>query len=170
MDLFDCNLRNVIDSRLDLMQKDVQTKWFSKKELVGFCLDIIKGIEYLHSCKIAHRDLKSDNILARMRTSYEVVSLHVADFGVSKVFDNNNQQSFLANTVSGTCKYGYQVVSHSEVTFMAPEVAKAWFEGKVPQYDPFRADMWSFGVLLFELLNAQPPVTSPKVSSYERLF
>ncbi|XP_048233454.1 serine/threonine-protein kinase ATG1t isoform X2 [Ricinus communis] len=90
------------------------------------------GLEILHSHHIIHRDLKPENIL--LSGQFADVVLKIADFGLSR----RVQPGKYAETVCGSPLY------------MAPEVLQ------FQSYDD-KADMWSVGVILFELLNGYPP-------------
>ncbi|KAI5324009.1 hypothetical protein L3X38_033082 [Prunus dulcis] len=90
------------------------------------------GLEILHSHHIIHRDLKPENILLSCSDDDAVVK--VADFGLSRSLHPGDY----AEKVCGSPLY------------MAPEVLQfERYDGKV--------DMWSVGVILFELLNGCPP-------------
>ncbi|KAM1231121.1 hypothetical protein ACFX13_041918 [Malus domestica] len=90
------------------------------------------ALEILHSHHIIHRDLKPENIL--LSGTQDDVVLKVADFGLSRSLHPGDY----AETVCGSPLY------------MAPEVLQfERYDGKV--------DMWSIGVILFELLNGRPP-------------
>ncbi|BAT99533.1 hypothetical protein LR48_Vigan06g099500 [Vigna angularis] len=94
-----------------------------------------RGLTYLHDgCnpKIIHRDIKSANIL--LDNAYEA---QVADFGLAKLTDDAN--THVSTRVMGT--FGY----------MAPEYATS---GKLTD----RSDVFSFGVVLLELITGRKPV------------
>lgn len=94
-----------------------------------------RGLAYLHEgCnpKIIHRDIKSSNIL--LDDSYEA---QVADFGLARLTDDTN--THVSTRVMGT--FGY----------MAPEYATS---GKLTD----RSDVFSFGVVLLELVTGRKPV------------
>ncbi|RZB99299.1 Proline-rich receptor-like protein kinase PERK12 [Glycine soja] len=94
-----------------------------------------KGLAYLHEdcCqKIIHRDIKSANIL--LDNAYEA---QVADFGLARLADASN--THVSTRVMGT--FGY----------MAPEYATS---GKLTD----RSDVFSFGVVLLELVTGRKPV------------
>ncbi|CAN1241051.1 Proline-rich receptor-like protein kinase PERK1 [Linum perenne] len=94
-----------------------------------------KGLAYLHEdChpKIIHRDIKSANILLDFK--FEAM---VADFGLAKFSSDTN--THVSTRVMGT--FGY----------MAPEYASS---GKLTE----KSDVFSFGVMLLELITGRRPV------------
>uniref|UniRef100_A0AC34F6G2 Protein kinase domain-containing protein n=1 Tax=Panagrolaimus sp. ES5 TaxID=591445 RepID=A0AC34F6G2_9BILA len=88
---------------------------------------IVTGVQYLHSKKFAHRDLKPQNILL---DSNGIVK--IADFGLSKAGENDDPMY----TDCGTLGY------------LAPEVYYQAFQG----YDGFKADMYSLGIILKDIV------------------
>lgn len=94
-------------------------------------VQIILGIEYLHACLIAHRDLKPDNIL--ISGDYY---LKITDFGVSKKIPDRSY------SCCGTALY------------QAPEITEHRGHGK-------SADWWSLGILLFEIWYGRHPFEYP---------
>ncbi|PKU84616.1 Proline-rich receptor-like protein kinase PERK1 [Dendrobium catenatum] len=96
-----------------------------------------KGIAYLHEeChpRIIHRDIKSSNILLDFK--FEAM---VADFGLAKLSSDNH--THVSTRVMGT--FGY----------LAPEYASS---GKLTE----KSDVFSYGVMLLELITGQRPVGS----------
>ncbi|XP_058776436.1 proline-rich receptor-like protein kinase PERK13 [Vicia villosa] len=105
-----------------------------------------RGLAYLHEgCnpKIIHRDIKSSNIL--LDNAYEA---QVADFGLARLTDDAN--THVSTRVMGT--FGY----------MAPEYATS---GKLTD----RSDVFSFGVVLLELITGKKPVDATQPVGDESL-
>ncbi|KAI3976263.1 hypothetical protein MKX01_021805 [Papaver californicum] len=122
---------------------------------VRIAIGAARGLAYLHEdChpKIIHRDIKSANILlddvyeAQASIYYGLPILHffVADFGLAKL--SNDITTHVSTRVMGT--FGY----------MAPEYASS---GKLTD----RSDVFSFGVVLLELVTGRRPVEASQDES-----
>lgn len=108
----------------------------------GWLFQVAQAIDYLHHNNILHRDLKSLNVV--LTESYLIAKL--TDYGHARLFSSIEMSSHV-----GTCPW------------MAPEVS---IEG-VPY--SFSADIWSFGMLTYEILTARIPYdyckTGPAVTT-----
>src|ERR1019366_9623675 len=92
---------------------------------------------YAHAQGLVHRDIKPANVLLRDEGA-DIVGVKVADFGIAKAAATAGGDLTANGTVLGTPKY------------LSPEQV----EGKEPD---FRADLYSLGVVLFEMLAGRPP-------------
>ncbi|KAK6131342.1 hypothetical protein DH2020_034910 [Rehmannia glutinosa] len=102
---------------------------FKLPAILKVAVDVSKGMSYLHQNNIIHRDLKAANLLM---DENEVVK--IADFGVARV----QLQSGVMTAETGTYRW------------MAPEVI---------EHKPYnhKADVFSFGIVLWELLTGKVP-------------
>ncbi|MFT5356639.1 MAG: hypothetical protein ACI9KE_003864 [Polyangiales bacterium] len=110
-------------------------------EAVRIAQQILTSLQEAHSKGIIHRDLKPDNIVLADTEGQEAPVVKVLDFGIAKVFEGENDFDSLetqAGTVFGTPRY------------MSPEQA----QGK--KLDA-RSDLYSVGVLMYQLLTGVPP-------------
>jgi serine/threonine-protein kinase len=103
------------------------------KKAVGYAIDICTGMQIAHQQGIIHRDLKPANILID-----DSGLLKIVDFGVAAAAKSGDTQLTKTGYVIGSPKY------------MAPEQILG---KKVDE----RADIYSLGVILYEMLAGQPP-------------
>ncbi|KAG7313053.1 hypothetical protein JYU34_000135 [Plutella xylostella] len=102
---------------------------FAPKQILKWAKEIAQGMAYLHQHKIIHRDLKSPNILIA-----DNLVVKVSDFGTSREWDDASAIMSFTGTVA----------------WMAPEIIR---------HEPCseRVDVWSYGVVLWELLTQEVP-------------
>ncbi|XP_058799974.1 mitogen-activated protein kinase kinase kinase kinase 4 [Phymastichus coffea] len=108
-----------------------------KEEWIAYISrEILRGLSYLHSNKVIHRDIKGQNVLLTDNAEVKLV-----DFGVSAQLDRTIGRR---NTFIGTPYW------------MAPEVI-ACDENPEATYDN-RSDLWSLGITALEMAESQPPL------------
>ncbi len=93
-----------------------------------FLYQILRGVKYLHSCGIIHRDIKPGNLLVNSNCL-----LKICDFGLARVAELNKNRDMTQEVVT---QY-----------YRAPELLLG-----ARHYD-FAVDMWSVGCIYGELLN-----------------
>lgn len=102
-------------------------------EAVEIVSGVLSALEYSHAAGLVHRDIKPGNIM--LTTDGKV---KVMDFGIARALTDSQATMTQTNAVVGTAQY------------LSPEQARG------EQVDA-RSDLYSTGVVLFELLTGQPP-------------
>lgn len=118
---------------------------FSVPQAIDYLLQACDGLAEAHGLGIVHRDLKPGNLF--LAQTPEGVVLKVLDFGISK------EVSTPLRSVSRTSRTSLTSAGDpvGSPYYMAPEQMRA-----SPDVDA-RADIWSLGAILFELLTGQCP-------------
>jgi len=98
----------------------------------GYTKQILLALEYCHSKRVVHRDIKGKNILVDTNSC-----LKLADFGSAKAFHNREGKGTPGRT------YNYTPL------WTAPEVLLGDYDTKV--------DIWSLGCVIIEMTTAKPP-------------
>lgn len=110
-------------------------RYFQEHEALFLFLQICLSLDHIHRHKMLHRDIKGANVLL---TSTGLIKL--GDFGFSHQYDDT-VSGVVANTFCGTPYY------------LAPEL---WNNQRYNK----KADVWSLGVLLYEILALKRPFTA----------
>ena len=117
---------------ITLKQYMTQRGVLSVKEAIHFTVQILRGLEHAHAKKIVHRDIKPQNIMI-LRDG----TAKVTDFGIARVSDSKDMTTNQAN-------------AFGSVHYIAPEQARC-------EATDGRADLYSVGVMLYEMLTGQLP-------------
>ena len=110
-----------------------------RDQAIDFALQVLSGLESAHALGVVHRDLKPDNVYVTPSSGGPVVKL--LDFGIAKLRESNEFQRGLTRpgALMGTPEY------------MAPEQLYA------AERVDHRADLYSLGAMLYEMLTGQRP-------------
>src|SRR5688572_11215801 len=123
-------------------------------EAIAIARQIAEALEAAHDQGIVHRDLKPQNIKVRADGTVKVL-----DFGIAKAIDVGRGVSYAGTGAAEGTPYDSPTVTSSAMTamgvvlgtaaYMSPEQAKGKAVDK-------RADIWAFGVVLYEMLTGRP--------------
>lgn len=132
---------------------------YDLKQLINVIIQIAHALEYAHRHRVIHRDIKPENIL--VGPFGEVLLL---DWGLAKVWnpDGTSEESSEKSDDETTLNQKISSMTDSEklqgtITYMSPEQIR-----RDPNID-FRTDIFSLGVILFEILADRPPAIGETV-------
>jgi serine/threonine protein kinase len=120
-------------------------------EVIEISAQVVAALDAAHEAKIVHRDIKPENIMVRRRDGV----VKVLDFGLAKLSEKTSGQSvgrsdsevnteLLLRTTPGTVM--------GTINYMSPEQAQGF---RVDE----RTDVWSTGVLIYEMVAGSVPFT-----------
>eukprot|EP00656_Telonema_subtile_P042502 TRINITY_DN4814_c0_g1_i6.p1 TRINITY_DN4814_c0_g1~~TRINITY_DN4814_c0_g1_i6.p1 ORF type:complete len:455 (-),score=98.95 TRINITY_DN4814_c0_g1_i6:28-1392(-) len=123
------------------------------------------GMQALHNIGVAHRDLKSENVLLS-----EDETVRISDFGLARVLELKEPCALACSPVSR-----FATANVGTLAFMAPECVRMKQldldqETRVA-YDPIQADVYSYGFVLYECLTFnREPLAREELATSEIAF
>ncbi|WP_445384918.1 AAA family ATPase [Robiginitalea sp. IMCC44478] len=105
-------------------------------EILEFAVLIAEAISHMHQLKLIHKDITKDNVLVNL----EKKSIQLIDFGLSSKIDIKTSNLSNPDTIEGNLFY------------IAPEQT-----GRMNRKVDYRSDLYSFGILLYEMLTGKLP-------------
>jgi serine/threonine-protein kinase len=119
---------------------------FKLLRALAFMREICAGLGEAHRNNVIHRDVKPANIIVLMsRTGAETGSIKIVDFGLAKVLDLDGTTLTQVGALLGT------------PTYMSPEQCEG-------QESNAQSDVYSLGVMLFEMLSGSPPFVANNIT------
>jgi serine/threonine protein kinase/Flp pilus assembly protein TadD len=115
----------------ETLRQVIQKGTLSVKKVLDISIQICEGLSIAHEKDIVHRDIKSDNIMLTPRGQVKIM-----DFGLAKL--------------KGATKLTQSRTTLGTASYMSPEQAQR-------EEVDHRSDIFSFGVVLYELLTGQLP-------------
>ena len=118
-------------------------------EILDIATQVLAALDAAHEARIAHRDIKPENIMIRRRDGL----VKVLDFGLAKVTEK--RQPAQAADVSDEAATEFKTAPGmimGTINYMSPEQATAKTVDE-------RTDIWSTGVMLYEMLTGEMPFT-----------
>ena len=129
----------------ETLRQSIVNRKTSLVEILDICIQISSALVAAHGSGIVHRDIKPENIMLRRDGLVKVL-----DFGIAKptgpIFANDSSLNSSAQTEVG--------VVLGTVAYMSPEQARGLVVDE-------RSDLWSLGVVIYELLTGTQPFTGP---------
>lgn len=138
-----CIIMEYVDGEM-LDRRIEHARGLSASEAVRWFKQIVEAVAHLHSNRIVHRDIKSNNIKITRGGDAKLL-----DFGIAH--DPKSSKVTSAGSYIGTMQYA------------APEIlsgAKA----------DFRSDVWALGILFYEMLCGRVPFESDSVTGFLRII
>ena len=116
-----------------LLRDIMHERKLSIEEAVNYAKGVLTALEYSHKAGIIHRDIKASNIMVT-----EEGQVKVMDFGIARAISDSSATQAHTSGIVGTAQY------------FSPEQARG-------ESVDARTDIYSTGVLLYEMLAGRPP-------------
>lgn len=136
----------------ETLRQHLHGKRLPLTETLDIAIQVIAALDAAHEARIVHRDIKPENVMIRRRDHV----VKVLDFGLAKVTERRVSGDE-ADTEAPTAFKTAPGLLMGTVNYMSPEQAKT-------QNVDERTDIWSLGVMLYEMVTGLMPFGGPTTS------
>ncbi|XP_063862649.1 serine/threonine-protein kinase Pink1, mitochondrial-like isoform X2 [Scylla paramamosain] len=146
--------------RYDISLREYLQKYHPSQHTCLLLLtQLLEALLHLRSNNIAHRDLKSDNILLSLVEGWQYPLLVVSDFGCSLVGDNPSLSVPFPSREADP-RQGNSALMAPEVKTAMPGLLSSVFFGQ--------SDLWAAGTLIYEIYGLDNPFSPAALASHRR--
>lgn len=117
-------------------------------EILPLAEQIVAALEAAHDCGIVHRDLKPENVMVTPDGTIKVLDFSIAKFNKKSLLPIDSRQTVFDSRETAGMEISGKIVGTTG--YMSPEQLRG---GEIDS----RTDIWSFGVLLYEVLTGKLP-------------
>jgi serine/threonine-protein kinase len=121
--------------RGEVLRDILRQRRLTQQEAIAYATGVLTALEFSHQAGVIHRDIKPANVMIT-----ETNAVKVMDFGIARAVSDSSATLAQTNGIVGTAQY------------FSPEQAR----GETVDH---RTDLYSTGVLLYEMLTGRPPFT-----------
>ncbi|CAK9877656.1 unnamed protein product [Sphagnum jensenii] len=162
MELMDEDLHSFMMRRLG--NEETLDAPFKLLEALYIMLQVAEGMNYLHQNRVVHQDLKSVSILVKYNEHDRHMCAKVGAFGLSKVKELSCTYSGLTMDV-GTTRWMAPELFSEESYDAGPSVSR---ESDLSLKYPFKVDIYSFGMVCYEILTGCIPFVNCKLGDLRK--
>ena len=190
------DLARMVTDKAELTMQSLSSKYKNDPRKLGsiqgnwkyILKELLKGLAYLHSLNIIHRDVKASNVLIKMLCSCDnpltcvcsqKCSVKISDFDAALELDSTGslqptilpaRSSNSAPGSNGGVRRVYQISPVGTDGYRSPESFQLVSSNDPSAFDPpltMKSDIWSVGLILLRMLNgSNGPTSQQKVHTY----
>ena len=121
--------------RGEVLREILRSRKLTQQEAIAYATGVLTALEFSHAAGVVHRDIKPANVMITDSNAVKVM-----DFGIARAVSDSSATLAHTNGIVGTAQY------------FSPEQARG-------ETVDLRSDLYSTGVLLYEMLAGRPPFT-----------
>ena len=121
--------------RGEVLRDILRSRRLTQQEAIAYATGVLTALEFSHAAGVIHRDIKPANVMITDSNAIKVM-----DFGIARAVSDSSATLAHTNGILGTAQY------------FSPEQARG-------ETVDLRTDLYSTGVLLYEMLTGKPPFT-----------